>query len=364
MTVIQGTNGQGKSNLLEAALLLSVAKSPRASSDRALIGWETGQTGGHAQVAAYARESEATVHVQIDFEVDPGNAETGTVRKSLRVNGVVRPAAEFVGVVNVVAFAAEDIELVAGPPAERRRYLDILISQTDSAYLRSLQRFRRVVTQRNHLLRLVRERRSREDELDFWDGRLSAEGGAIVDRRRKAVERLLAYAAPAHQDLAGVGQSLGIEYLPRLGDRNDPVPPGTAGELAEQIARALKELRPRELAQGVTVVGPHRDELLLTLGGQPAGAFASRGQARTIALALRIAEATFVEKATGRKPVLALDDVLSELDAERRTRVLEASRRYEQTLLTTTDFSFVPAGFLKEARRLTISAGLVSNADV
>jgi DNA replication and repair protein RecF len=301
------------------------------------------------------------VHAQIDFEVPPPDSEPGgALRKSLRINGVVRPAADFVGAVNVVAFAAEDIDLVTGPPSGRRRYLDILISQTDSAYLRTLQRFTRVVTQRNHLLRQVRERRAHEDELDFWDGRLAAEGGAIVDRRRRAVERLLAYAAPAHQELAGVGQQLGIEYLPKLGDENVPVPAGPANELADAIARCLKGVRARELAQGVSVVGPHRDELHLTLAGRPAGAYASRGQARTIALALRLAEASFVEKFTGRKPVLVLDDVLSELDAGRRRRVLEATRGYDQTLLTATEFSLVPDDFLRAARRFTISAGEVA----
>src|SRR3972149_4742421 len=119
-----------------------------------------------------------------------------------------------------------------------------------------------VITQRIHLLRQVRERRSHEDELDFWDDRLAAEGRAIVDRRRKAVERLRAYAVPAHQDLAGVGQQLGIEYMPRLGDQNGPVPPGSASEYANRIAKSLKDLRARELAPGVTVIGPHRDEFL------------------------------------------------------------------------------------------------------
>jgi DNA replication and repair protein RecF len=362
LTVIQGANGQGKSNLLEAVFLLSIAKSPRASSDRSLIGWDVARTGGHAQISGYARDAEATVHAQIDFEVDAASGDSGSVRKSLRVNGVVRSAAEFVGAINVVEFAAEDIDLIAGPPSERRKYLDILISQTDSAYLRTLQRFGRVVTQRNHLLRLVRERRANEDELDFWDGRLAAEGAAIVDRRRRAVERLLAYAAPAHQDLAGIGNQLGIEYLPRLGDEVGPAPSGTLREIAEQIARSVKALRGRELAHGVTVVGPHRDDLLLNLNGKPAGAFASRGQARTIALALRLAEAEFVEEAAGRKPVLALDDVLSELDSDRRTRVLLASQRYDQVLLTTTDFSFVPPEFLGQARRMSVRAGLVGSA--
>jgi len=366
LTIIQGSNGQGKSNLLEAAFLLSVAKSPRAGVDRELIRWDLLQTGGHAQVGGFARQADNTIHAQIDFEVAAQGdlqAAPNLVRKSLRVNGVVTPAADFVGTINVIAFAAEDISLVVGAPGERRRYLDILISQTDPAYLRTLQRYGRVVTQRNHLLRQVRERRASDEELEFWDQRLAAEGAAIVDRRRRAVERLLIYAVPAHQELAGVGQPLGVEYLPKLDDQNRAIQPLPVRELADRLLKAMRSMRSRELGQGVSVVGPHRDELVITLGGQPAGTFASRGQARTIALALRIAEASFVEQATGRKPVLALDDVLSELDEDRRNRVLETSRRYDQTLLTTTDEEFVGEPFRRAASHLSISSGVVKRSN-
>ncbi|MBI4218799.1 MAG: DNA replication/repair protein RecF [Chloroflexi bacterium] len=368
LTVIQGANGHGKSNLLEAAFLLSVAKSPRATADRDLVNWGTAAEGGHAQVLGYARQAESTVQVQIDFEVRSPSVPTGpatdggspALRKSLRVDGIPRTASEFVGTLNVVAFAAEDIGLVGGPPSERRKYLDILISQTDGAYLRALQRYNRVITQRNHLLRLVRERRARTDELDFWDERLAAEGAAIIDRRRRAIERLTAFAVPAHQELAGVGQRLGFEYLPKLGAENLPVSAAATRELAEMLARAAASLRGREIGQAQTVIGPHRDELLITLGDRLAGTFASRGQARTIALSMRLAEAGFVEEGTARKPVLALDDVLSELDEDRRSRVLGAASRFDQTILSTTDLGAVGGRFLAGATCLTVRSGEVS----
>ncbi|MBI4306939.1 MAG: DNA replication/repair protein RecF [Chloroflexi bacterium] len=367
LTVIQGANGQGKSNLLEAVFLLSIAKSPRVVTDRALVNWDTAAAGGHAQILGYARQAESTIQVQIDFEVrgsgtgdDAQKAnDSPALQKSLRVDGIPRTASEFVGTMNVVAFAAEDIELVSGPPAERRKYLDILISQTDNAYLRTLQRYNRVVIQRNHLLRLVRERRAGEDELAFWNERLATEGAAIVDRRRRAIERLSTFVVPAHQELAGVGQQLGIEYLPKLGAENVPAPGVGTRELAGMIARGAESLRDRELAQSQTVVGPHRDEMQLTIAGHPAGTFASRGQARTIALALRLAEAGFVEDGTSRKPVLALDDVLSELDESRRIRVLEAALRFDQALLSTTDFGLVDDRFLARSACLAIKSAAV-----
>ena len=372
LTVIQGMNGQGKSNLLEAVYVLSVARSPRASYDRELIAWELIDSGGHAQIGGTARDEELTVKVQIDFEAaeldaiaDPGmnGARSGgtpsSLRKSLRVNGIARPAGEFVGAFNAVAFAAEDIELITGGPAKRRRYLDILISQGDPGYLRTLQRYGKVVTQRNHLLRQVRERTASTDELAFWDERLCHEGALIVGKRMLAVQRLAELAPREHEALAGEGEVLGIHYRPRI-DEEPPMKLPPRGDVAAIMAGSLVRLRGREIGQGVTVLGPHRDELDVTLSGQAAGQYASRGQARTIALALRLAEASFISDATDRKPVVILDDVLSELDSRRRRLVLEASSSYEQVLLTTTDFDIVEDDFLQGASRLAIADGVVS----
>jgi DNA replication and repair protein RecF len=275
------------------------------------------------------------------------------------VNGVLTTAAEFVGALNVVAFAAEDIELVTGSPGVRRRYLDILISQGDPAYLRTLQRYQRVVTQRNHLLRRVRERRSAEEELRFWDDRLAEEGAAIVERRHAAVERLAEHVEQVHRALTGGGDSLGITYRPRLGP-GQPPESYQLHQIADTLSQSIAALRERELSQGASIVGPHRDEFEITLGGFTAGTFASRGQSRTIALTLKLAEAEFVSNATGRKPVLALDDVLSELDAERRLFVMETVADYDQVLLTTTDLDRVDAGFLAAADRWTVAGGTAS----
>lgn len=369
--MFQGGNGHGKSNLLEAAYLLAIAKSPRTSSDRELVNWEIARTGGHMQVLGVGREADLTVQAQVDIDVAPPGAvlddgDPAPLRKSLRVNGIIRTAAEFVGKLNVVFFEAGDLELVFGGPAERRRYLDILISQTGPAYLKALQRYSRVVMQRNQLLRRVREDRASEDELEFWDDRLAVEGAAIVEDRRKAVAGVAVHAVEEHRRLSGGEESLGIVYRPRLTAEpagNGPLPveaEAPADQLAQTIARALASVRGREIAQGVSLVGPHRDDLLLSLNSQPADAFASRGQARCIALALKLAEAASLTGATGRKPVMALDDVLSELDPARRRLVLERASLYEQTLLTTTEFALVDAAFLAGAARYSVFAGKVA----
>ncbi|MDA1258882.1 MAG: DNA replication and repair protein RecF [Chloroflexi bacterium] len=374
MTVFQGPNGHGKSNLMEAVYMVAIAKSPRSSSDRELLGWDVVQNGGHVQVAGVARDDELTVQAQIDFDVIPRTPEPGSggmrpapsVRKELRVNGIQRSAAEFVGAVNVVAFSADDIELVSGAPSVRRRYLDILISQSDPPYLKMIQRYGRVVNQRNHLLRQMREGRVGADELEFWNDRLVEEGAAIIELRARAVGGLSEEAAPRHLALSGGRERLGAKYRPRITPNAEDGPdqiPASTSELASMMRDSLEKARTREIGQGATVIGPHRDEIILTLNNEEAGAYSSRGQARTIALALRLAEGAFVTAATGRTPILALDDVLSELDEARRRLVLESVASYEQVLITTTDYDRVEDSFLKGAARMKVESGQVTRVD-
>jgi DNA replication and repair protein RecF len=328
-----------------------------------LVEWQLLESGGHSQILGVARESEQTDKIQIDFEVVPAMQVAGddargnaSVQKSLRVNGIKRTASEFVGTFNVVAFAVEDIELVTGGPAVRRRYLDILISQVDPAYLKALQRYQKVTTQRNNMLRLIRERRAGLDELHFWDERLCEEGAVIIERRSIAVDQLTPLAVKSHARLADGDDGLSLTYLPELGPGERPSKL-RASEIKDTLTQSLAVIRDREIARGVSVVGPHRDELAISLHERDAGSYSSRGQARTIALSLKLAEGMLVSEATGRSPVLALDDVLSELDLRRRRLVLEAAGEYEQVLVTTTDFSLIEPEFLEAASQFQVDGG-------
>ena len=200
------------------------------------------------------------------------------------------------------------------------------------------------------------------DELEFWDGRLAHEGAAIVERRQKAVDDLVRHATPVHEALSS-GGALGLDYRPRIsGGARDTRTAGDFGtaSIADNILNALRTVRAREVAQGVTVIGPHRDDLEVSLDGQAAGAFASRGQARSIALALKLAEAAVVTESAGRKPILALDDVLSELDATRRRLVLDGVCGYDQVLLTTADFGLIDNEYLSSAKTFAVRDGAVS----
>lgn len=364
LTLFQGQNGHGKSNLLEAAYMLAIAKSPRSSHERELVNWSLAETGGHMQILGVGRDGDTTIQAQIDVDVTAAGTPKGApgFRKGLRVNGIKRSAIDFVGNLNIVFFEADDLEIVYGSPGRRRRYLDILISQSNPAYLKSLQRYGQVVTQRNQLLRRIRDGVSEENELLFWDERLAYEGARVTDARRRSIDGLNDHAVPAHSELTD-GDKLELRYLPRItassSDRPD-VGSMTAEMIEQEVKQALPALRRREIAQGVTAIGPHRDDLEIRLNDQSAGQFASRGQARTIALSLKLAEAVFVTQSTGRTPVLALDDILSELDPKRRELVLEAAIKHEQVLLTSTEPGIVPEPFLKTADIYTVMNGRVT----
>ncbi len=344
--------------------MLAIAKSARSSHERELVNWSLAETGGHMQVLGVGRQGDTTIQAQIDVDVTAATTPNGNpgFRKGLRVNGIKRSAIDFVGNLNIVFFEADDLEIIHGSPGRRRRYLDILISQSDPAYLKSLQRYGQVMTQRNQLLRRIRDGVSEELELAFWDERLSYEGARVTDARRRSVDGLNEHAVPAHSDLTD-GDKLELEYRPRItassNDRPD-VSQMTAEMIEQEMKNTLPALRRREIAQGMTVIGPHRDDLEIRLNDNPAGNFASRGQSRTIALSLKLAEAVFVTNSTGRTPVLALDDILSELDPERRRLVLEAATKHEQVLLTSTEPGIVPQEFLDTADIYTVMNGRVT----
>jgi DNA replication and repair protein RecF len=225
-----------------------------------------------------------------------------------------------------VIFSADDLQIVLGPPALGRRFLDVLLSQVDRAYHASFQRYHQVLVQRNHLLRRIAEGTAGVDELPFWDRQLAAEGAFLVQQRRAALDFLGPEAARLHAGLSRSGEALQVLYRSSL--------PEGADRGAGSFQQALEALRPREVPAGQSLAGPHRDDLALLVEGLDAAVYGSRGQARTVALALRLAEARFLARERGEEPVLLLDDLLSELDPQRQGQVVEEAARAEQALVT------------------------------
>ena len=363
LVLLYGSNGQGKTNILEAIYLLAVVKSPRASSDRDLVRREALERGEHSQVSAVVQRDGVPLRVAIGLQrasADPsapaGATEQvgGAIQKQVRVNGAPRRVSDLVGEVNAVLFTAQDMGIVLGPPSSRRRYVDILISQVDNRYLRLLQKYQQVMSQRNQLLKAVRDGRSQPEELEFWDGELVESGAYIMQRRASTIGAVSELAAPLHEELSGGGEGLQIVYRPSVGSDADEQ------GLVDAMKEALERSRPREIAQGFTVVGPHRDDLLMLLDGLDAGSSASRGQCRTLVLALKLAEASFLRDERGQEPVLLLDDILSELDADRRARVLDRAGLYQQCLITAATLESVDRLFIDRMSKFRVADGKVS----
>jgi DNA replication and repair protein RecF len=339
-----GGNAQGKSNLLEAIYLLATTRSVRATTEGELVNWEASQQGpAVARLVGTARRHDGSVQVEVAIMTRPTGEQAAASRlpasKRLRVNGVVRRASETVGQMTAVLFTTQDIDLVGGAPSLRRRYLDITLSQVDPAYLRALQRYGKIVLQRNALLRRIQEGAAGLDQLSFWDEEMAQHGAYITSSRGRAVSSLSVLAREAHRALSGGEEDLSLAYQPQLSRAWDGerVAAASTDELAAALLQALAAGRQRDVAAGVSLTGPHRDDLLFLLNGVPAAAFASRGQQRTAALALRLAEAQFLLDRSGEHPVLLLDDVLSELDESRRAGVLAAASEFEQVLITSVD---------------------------
>lgn len=364
VVVLCGANAQGKTSLLEAVYLLAIARSFRAENEREVVNFSAARGGQQALVGGHLEKGDQRLQVYVGYSCSVPSALGTTassrgglnysVRKEIRVNRVRRTAADLVGTVGAVLFNADDIQLVQGPPAGRRRYLDILISQGDPLYLKALQRYTQVVRQRNRLLRLIREGRAENSELEFWDDRLVHEGSWLSWQRARAISLLAGLCADHHRNLSGPGELLTLEHLPSV-----PAGPDVEATGAH-FRQALAGLRARELATASTAAGPHRDDFQLLVDGVDMGTFASRGQARTLALTLRLAEASYLSQVRQDEPVVLLDDVLSEMDEDRRHRVLEKVAGYGQSLITTTDLDLARPYFGSNATYLRVAEGAVT----
>ena len=361
-SLLVGANAQGKTTILEAVYLLAIAKSFRAENEREVVNWEAASTLEQAAVDGLMQKEEGRTRIiggyQPHHRARGGTSDGApihSVRKEVRVDGVRRTAAELVGLMNVVLFSAEDIRLVQGSPSVRRRYLDILISQSSPAYLRALQRYQKVLHQRNQLLKLIRDRRARGSEMAFWDEQLVETGSLIVQQRAQTMAVLAETARVTLQELTGGAEDLRLEYLPS-------VAPAAAEACSTAFLKGLEGSREREIRLGSTALGPHRDDFQLLVNNVDMGVYSSRGQARTLALTLRLAEAQYLTAYKG-EPLLLLDDILSELDERRRAQVLERVLVYVQSVITATDLEPFSHEYLSRASVFQLQDGKLKRAD-
>ena len=355
--VFRGDNAQGKTNLLEAIYYAATTRSRLASQNRELVGWSAiEEVLPHAEIVLVYVRSGLEHELCITLMLDGDTPDSALVKRQVLVDGVRRRAMDVVGLLNVVLFLPEDISLVAGAPSERRRFLDTLLCQVDRSYCRALARYNRALAQRNALLKRIREHQARSAELAFWDQEIISHGAAVLRGRLEAVVALSEYARVIQPELTGGGEKLDITYDATIADENGALPSDSIEEL---YRLALNRSQREELGRGVTIVGPHRDDIRLLINGYDVVTFGSRGQQRTVALSLKLAEIDLMKNRTGESPVLLLDDVVSELDARRCGYLLDRVSQHEQVLLTTTDLSFFSPQFLEKAMLWEVQAGTI-----
>ncbi|OGO42085.1 MAG: hypothetical protein A2Z04_04980, partial [Chloroflexi bacterium RBG_16_57_9] len=365
LILVYGDNAQGKTNLLEAIYVLATSRSPHTQTDRQLIHWaaET-EPMPYARIAGTVQKADGIHRVELVLLKLPTQGGADRLQKQIKVDGVRRRALDLIGLVPIVLFSPQDIDLVAGSPSARRRYLDATLCQIDPEYCRALAHYTQVLTQRNALLKDLQERRGGREELIFWDDGLVQHGALILERRLHIVETLRQRTCAIHADLTGGQEALDMAYLSSLKETRAgkaPFPIGADGQLPSREAitqlfrAALQARQGEEIARGVTVVGPHRDDLRLTINQVDAQLFGSRGQQRTLALALKLAETEVLRDAAGETPILLLDDVMSELDAARRAYLSARVNQHRQTIITSTDLTDFAPEFVEKARVLNVA---------
>jgi len=372
--MLVGNNAQGKTSLLEAIYFLATLTSFHASSDRQLINFiEARADLAVSRIVADFSRGKENHRIEVRIIQEP-NSQNGAkhLRKEVLLDGVKRKASEVIGQFNAVLFLPQMMGVIEGSPEERRRYLNLALAQVISHYQAALAEYNKALLQRNALLKQLYERKGDASQLDYWDDQLATFGSQLIHARIRAVQELERLAARTHRELTHANEVLRLSYQPAY----DPLPqsPGQfalpldaavdrCGYSQEQIRKgfleSLGKLRYEEIARGVTTIGPHRDELRFLANGIDLGTYGSRGQARSAILALKIAEVAWMNTKSGHWPILLLDEVLAELDTERRFDLLARLEQSEQVLLSTTDLDLFDPEYVKKAVIWRVAGGRV-----
>jgi DNA replication and repair protein RecF len=350
LNVIHGHNAQGKTNLLEAIATLALTRSPRTSNSADLLLWGEDAALAEADVA----RPPANVTLSLRFERD---STSGRVSRSARVDGKARPARSVLGVCPVVLFWPEDLALVRGGPDGRRRFLDVILAQTDPQSTDHMARYRRVLEQRNALLHQLRLGGGGRDALNSFTNELARHGAWLALARSRLLTTLAPLAEASLHDLSGEREHIALRYTAAHTDAM----PGDLDQAEQSLLETLHARAAEEVARGMTLAGPHRDDIAIDLDGRVARGTASQGQQRSIVLACKLAEVRYLQDTAGVAPVILLDDVLSELDPGRRRRLLAllAGDGRHQVLVTTTE-PITEVGHFAHVLHHEVNAGVVT----
>jgi len=384
--LLHGENAQGKTNLLEAVYYLATSRSPHADQDYQLLNWEAAQSEEPvvvgrlvAQIATASGDRHLEMRLIRESASGRRNGQGSFKRQALVDRRKVR-LMDLLGNLRVVMFVPQDMQLISGPPSGRRRYLDITLCQNDPIYCRALSNYNKVLEQRNALLRQIAEGSGSQDLLPVFTEKLVKLGSQIFFRRSAFLTEIAREAQRVHyEELTAGRESIRLTYLPRLqegGSNRDDAAENLADlgqwlqqskadhkAIAARFADALQLAQPRDIIRGATSVGPHRDDWLFWIDGRSLSSYGSRGQQRSAILALKIAEINWMTTRTGESPVILLDEVLAELDENRRALLLAHVRQSTQALLTATDPTMFTADFLQHTARMAVFYGQIRKED-
>ena len=346
--LVLGANAQGKTNLVDALHILATGRSLRAGPEANWVYVDAPQSAAFARLAVEVEGRDGLTEIQmVVARTSPEAGADSGVRRRVRIGGVPRRLAELPGLLQVVSFSPLDLNMFTGPPAGRRRWLDLALAQLDRCYLEALTAYERILSRRNALLRRVRAQLAQPGELDFWDEQLATPATELVSRRRVYVGELGPVAGAEFDWMSG-GAKLSVAYAPSI-DTQD----------ADEFRIALAKRRTRDIERNASGGGPHRDDLALMLDGRALVHFGSRGQVRLSALALKFAQFQIARARAGDAPVLLLDDIAAELDARHRRLLFERLAPDAQMIVTSADPSAVDAPRLRGASRFVVEAGIV-----
>lgn len=369
--ILVGDNAQGKTSLLEAVYYLSTLDSFQASNSLDLINFSALQNDlAVCRIVADFRKNDTDHHLEIRIIKDTNSNGNNSIRKEVLLDGSQRKINSVIGTFNAVLFLPHMLQIITDAPKLRRHYLNLTLAQVDPTYTESLSEYNKALAQRNALLKQLNERSGDVDQLSYWDEKLTQAGAYIIHARIQAIRDLGYIAASIHQELTRGEEILRLNYLPSF----DPAapPPGQIElplenaldrsgvdlkDIQDGYREKLLSARSEDIYRGVTSRGPHRDEMRYLSNGIDLGKFGSRGQLRTAMLAIKLAEVNWLNEKNGGWPVLLLDEVLAELDDNRRQDLLDRLAKTEQSLLTTTDLGLFSEEFQRSATQWQIKNG-------
>jgi len=356
--VLVGDNAQGKTSLLEAVYYLATFASFQAGTDRQMINFSAVlEPLAVARIVAEYERAGQKHRLEVRIIQEPVMPSGTRTRKEILLDGVKKSAAEGVGQFSAVIFLPQMTRIIEGSPEDRRKFLNMALCQAIPGYAKALSEYSKIVTRRNALLKMLAEQHGSPDQLTFWDDRLIETGSAMILARSLAVNQLENHAGRLHRRLTNGLEKFNIHYQPAIALEPSP-------ELSEEAVRAafrqsLQLARREEIARGVTVCGPHRDDLHFLCNNLDLGDFGSRGQVRTAMLSLKLAEVNWMKEQTGEWPVLLLDETLAELDLHRRADLQETLEECDQGILTTTDLHQFSESFMAECAIWRVTGGCV-----